>query len=354
MWCAPTYNMARHGWDPIRQAGQKITGAEVRLADRELWLPNGGRIMVRSTDRPESMRGHGLDFVVLDEAAFMKPTVWTEVVRPMLADRKGSGLFISTPNGIVNWMYDLWQQREQTPDPDWRLWRFPSSTNPFLDPAELEAARRDMGALAYAQEFEAEFVAATGRRIHSDWLRYFTIEDGGYLVDGQTIPAADCARFGIVDPAASTKKSADYTAVACCAVTPDRRLLVLEEWRGRIEGPEQVKVVLNLVAKWRLDWIGVEAVAYQRTLAQYLRRGTGLAVRDLKAATDREDRAQPLIIRMEHGDVFFQAGQEWLADLEHELLSWPYGVHDDQVDTLAYAAREAFVTSSVLSGPLGV
>lgn len=292
MWCAPTYNMARHGWDALRRVGVQIPGAELRLADRELRLPSGGRVLVRSTDRPETMRGHGLDLIVLDEAAWMKPQVWGEVLRPTLADRQGSALFISTPAGIANWLYDLWQKANEE---GWQRWQFPSHTNPNLDPAELEQMRREMTTAAYAQEILAEFIAGGGGKIDPDWFHYFTVEEIAgqtyYRAAGHLWPAQGCSRFAVVDPAASTKRSADWTAVACCAITPDHRLLLLEMWRGRIEGPDQVKTISRLVDKWRLNWVGVEAVAYQRTLAQYLRRGAGLPVRDLKASTDKEDRA---------------------------------------------------------------
>ena len=88
-WVAPTYPIAMEGWRPLRTMGHELPGAEVREADRELRVPGGGVIEVRSADNPQRLRGAGLDFVVLDEAAFMAQQAWTEALRPALSDRQG-------------------------------------------------------------------------------------------------------------------------------------------------------------------------------------------------------------------------------------------------------------------------
>ena len=70
-WVAPSYKTSEVGWRPLRRIGSKI-GAEIRKVDRMINLPNGGSVQVRSADDPQSLRGEGLDFVVMDENAFMK------------------------------------------------------------------------------------------------------------------------------------------------------------------------------------------------------------------------------------------------------------------------------------------
>ena len=61
-------------------------------------------------DNPDRLRGGGLDGVLLDEYADMKPAVWGEVIRPMLADRQGWATFIGTPKGRVG-LYDIWNNQ---------------------------------------------------------------------------------------------------------------------------------------------------------------------------------------------------------------------------------------------------
>ena len=67
-------------------------------------------------------------------------------------------------------------------------------------------------------------------------------------------------------------------------------------------------------------------------------RRDGLPVKELRADKDKVARSLPLEARMEHGTVWFPRDAAWLPDLQRELLSFPVGEHDDQVDALAYAA----------------
>src|SRR5207245_11053263 len=84
-------------------------GARCHTSEQELSikLANGSVIELRGADRPDSLRGVGLDFVVLDEFASMDPDTWPVVVRPMLADRRGRALFIGTPRSYDHF-YDLY------------------------------------------------------------------------------------------------------------------------------------------------------------------------------------------------------------------------------------------------------
>ena len=108
-WVAPSYKMARPGWRGIVRLTRQIPLAEVRRGDMMVALPSGGTVQVRSADDPQSLRGEGLDFCVLDECAFMREEAWSEALRPALSDRQGRAMFISTPKGR-NWFWRLWQR----------------------------------------------------------------------------------------------------------------------------------------------------------------------------------------------------------------------------------------------------
>jgi len=81
-WVAPTYKLAQEGWRPLRNLARRWPGVRVLEVDKEVDLPNGGLIQVRSADDPAALRGAGLDFVVIDEAAFLSEEAWTEALRP--------------------------------------------------------------------------------------------------------------------------------------------------------------------------------------------------------------------------------------------------------------------------------
>ena len=102
-WVAPTFAIARVGWRALENAAYSFPEEirpKVSLANMEVIFPNGGSISCKSADNPQRLRGEGLDFLVMDEAAFIKPDVWQEVLRPTLTERKGSALFIVRLNAL--------------------------------------------------------------------------------------------------------------------------------------------------------------------------------------------------------------------------------------------------------------
>jgi hypothetical protein len=139
----------------------KIPGAEIRRVDRQIFLPGGGEVSVRSADNPDSLRGEGLDFLVIDECAFVTEEAWTEALRPALSDRLGRAMFISTPKGR-NWYWRIWRRGQEESGSEWMSWRFPTSANPYIDPAEIEAARQMLPEATFRQEYLAEFIEDAG------------------------------------------------------------------------------------------------------------------------------------------------------------------------------------------------
>lgn len=341
-WVAPSYRLAGPGWRDLRKLSNQIPQAKVNRGNRSVELPGGGEVWVRTASNPDDLRGEGLNFAVLDEAAYMSEEAWREAIRPALADKQGRALFISTPAGMMNWMAELWNQHEH--DPAWGLHHLPSHANPYLAASELDEMRVDLGELLYRQEVLAEFVEMEGTLIRAAWFQYFralTVVEGDservmyQLADGTIVAADDCSRFITVDPALSTKDTADFTAMVAWAVTPAGKLLVEDVVRERLEAPDVIKRAEQLAMKWGATWIGFEAVAYQAALVQFARRA-GLPARPLKADRDKVTRALPLAARLEAGDVQLKAEAHWLEELERELLLFPNAPHDDQVDALAY------------------
>jgi len=160
-WVAPTYKVSEVGWRLIHRLAVQLPGVDIKRGDRTVTLPNGGEIAVRSADNPDSLRGEGLDFVVFDECAFIQEAAWSEAVRPALSDRKGKALFISTPKGR-NWFWQLWQRCVDAHDDEWEGWQLPTVDNPYIDPSEIEAARRGIPERIFQQEYLAMFLDDAG------------------------------------------------------------------------------------------------------------------------------------------------------------------------------------------------
>ena len=127
--------------------------------ESELWvmLINGARIRLFGADNAEALRGLFLDGIVLDEFADMRPKVWSEIIRPLLADRKGWCTFIGTPKGHNNF-WEIYKRGEQ--EPNWYVKVLRASQTGLLDADELADARKMMDENQYLQEFECDFESA--------------------------------------------------------------------------------------------------------------------------------------------------------------------------------------------------
>ena len=162
-YCAPTYRMAKDiAWKELKRLVPKVWIQSKNETDLRLELINGLTIELKGTENAMALRGRSLAGVVLDEAAFMDRDVWAEVIRPALADKQGWALFISTPDGTASWFYDMWCFCGEQEWDDWKRWSFTTIEGGNVAPEEVEAAREQLDARTFRQEFEASFENLTG------------------------------------------------------------------------------------------------------------------------------------------------------------------------------------------------
>jgi hypothetical protein len=165
-YIGPTYRQAKAtAWDFMQHYARPIPGITINQQELRVDYPNGGQVRIYGSDNENSLRGIYLDGVVLDEYGLQSPRVFSEVVRPALADRGGWALFIGTPNG-KNQFYDIVQQSKRG-DSDWFYAEYKASETGILSAEELNAARGVMTADEYAQEFECSFQASVRGAIYS-------------------------------------------------------------------------------------------------------------------------------------------------------------------------------------------
>lgn len=159
-YIAPQLNQAKDiAWSYLLEYTDCF-GSERKVNASELWveLPNNGaRIRIYGADNPDRLRGIYLDGAVLDEFGDMDPTVWTQVIRPALSDRKGWAVFIGTPKG-KNTFHTLWTLAAE--DAGWFRLNLKASETGLLDDSELTDAAKMMSVDEYAQEYECSFEAA--------------------------------------------------------------------------------------------------------------------------------------------------------------------------------------------------
>ena len=164
-YVAPTYRMAKDivYSDLVEKLRQHKWLKKVNNSDLTIHLKNNSIIQLRGSDNENSLRGVGLDFLILDEFSDIKSHARFEVLRPTLSDkhRKGHVLFCGTPRGFGNWSYDIFLKGKS--DPEWQSFQYTTIEGGQVSPQEIEQARSDLDERTFRQEYEASFEQYSGQ-----------------------------------------------------------------------------------------------------------------------------------------------------------------------------------------------
>jgi len=175
-YVAPSEKLAKRiVWRRLKKITRRLWAHKPSEQDLAIHLLNGSAIVVKGGFHPDSLRGEGLDFVVLDEAADLKPDLWTYSLRPSLADRQGRALFIGTPKGR-NHLFNYFELAQSHPD-DWAAFQFSTEEGGIVTKSELESAGRAMDANIFRQEFQAQFTAIGSYRAYLSFDRELNIRE---------------------------------------------------------------------------------------------------------------------------------------------------------------------------------
>lgn len=162
-WFAPTYKVLDDAWSEIKDRLGDVTTRKDET-DHLLEVMTGGIFEAWSLDKTEDAgRSRHYHRVVIDEAAMVPnlADVWQKAIRPTLADYRGDAFFFSTPRGR-NFFWEIWQRGQDPARQDWASWQFPTASNPYIHPDEIEAARLDLPERSFKQEWLAEFLEDPG------------------------------------------------------------------------------------------------------------------------------------------------------------------------------------------------
>lgn len=324
---APTFPLSREDGRVLKNiVPSELIKAELK-AEHKFVFVNDSEIELRSADNEAAMRGAGLNFVILDEAARIKEDGWN-ALRPALSDKRGIGIFISTPKG-KNWFYHLYTLGSQG-KADYESWHFPSSTNPYFPIEEWEEAKANYPADWFSQEYEANFLddlAAVFRGIRKSI--------GGELEE----PKPDKSYFAGIDLA----KYQDYTVITI--LDQDKHLCYFERF-NRLDWQVQKPRIINVLRKYNayglIDSTGVGDPICEELKSSYPQ---------LSGYKFTNESKQNLVVSLQ---VAFEQHQltfpeidvliDELEAFEYEMLpsgrfrfNAPQGYHDDCVISLALA-----------------
>lgn len=334
-WVAPTYpQIVSSGiWGYLKRscAGATLHKSEV---NRRIELVGGGSVTVRSADNEDSLRGPGLDGLVVDEASRISREIWHDALRPALADKGGWAMFLTTPNG-KNWFHKLFEGAANRPD--WQRWQLPTSNNPLVTPAELRAIETEIGPRAFAQEHLAQFTDFDGALFPA---AYF----------GDSIRAVHWPdRFELsvlaIDPAKGERKDdkSDFTAIVFVGLH-DGMLWISAEIE-RLTPMETVAATMRHFERFGPTAVAYESNGFQSTLSvlfdQHCRehRLPPLPLREIHNHESKTVRIQRLDPHLARGRMRFErcAGCDLLIE---QLQMFPdKRTHDDGADALELALR---------------
>ena len=345
-YVAPTQGQARDiMWQTLLDLAHPVV-SNAHINNLQIKLVNGATISLKGADRPETMRGVSLKFLVMDEYADMKPEVFEQILRPALADQKGAALFIGTPMGR-NHFYDLYKYAELEDDESYTAWHFTSYDNELLDPDEIDLAKKSMSSYAFRQEFMASFEARGSEMFKEEWVKFGEApEIGDYYI------SIDLAGFEDVSKKRTKNSKLDESAIAVVKVNENGWHLENIIY-GRWDLAETARKIFEVVRDYRPISVGIErGISKQAVMSPLMdlmkQRGRFFVVEELthgnRKKTDRIMWA--LQGRFENGQITLGQG-EWNSRFMDQLFQFPDPLtHDDLVDAFAYTDQLAKVAYS--------
>jgi len=334
-WVAPTYGLA---FDPWRAFKQRFRGAwdQKIEVDHHIDLKSGGAITVKTADYPDGLRGVGVDYVVIDEAAFIDEEVWTGCLRPALSDRQGTALFLSTPRGR-NWFYHAFERGRDNLNNEWQSWTFRTGDNPRIAQSDIDEARRTLPAHIFRQEYEASFLEDGGevfRSLNRAAIAPVVIspEPGHRYVMG-----IDFARY------------TDFTA--CVVIDQTNKAMVAIDRFHALAWNIQLPRIIALARRWGVESILAETNSMgDPNIEELMRQGLPIS-RFTTTAASKPPLIEGLVAAIENVDLTLLPDATLLSELStyryrnsrsgHTVYEAPSGLHDDTVIALALAWKLA-------------
>jgi len=349
---APTYDLADKVFREIELIVAKHLKhrlVTLKENERRIVLRNmaGGLSEIRgkSADNPVSLLGEGLDFLIVDEAARMKPSIWEGHLTQRLLDRRGWALLISTPRG-KGWFYELFM-RGKRGDPNVASWSAPSSSNPHLDKDLIEAERSRLPERVFRQEYGGEFIEGSGsvfRNVREcatgSWR-----EPQGKQFDVYYHAGLDLAKIE------------DFTVLA--VLNADRHVVAVDRFH-RIDWSQQVQRIVALTNRYHnavtlVDSTGAGEPIFETLRAEgcraraypFTQKSKAALIDNLSLLLEQKLIVLPRAELWPEGIDELEAFEFSVTETGTVRMSAPYGAHDDCVMALALAAWELRPTKPV-------
>lgn len=367
--------------DTLKEHGGKVFDYELSKSRQagESWGIEGHRGGINAAGVGGAITGKGARIAIIDDPVKNAEEANSEVIRENIWQWYQTTLLTRlTPDGriivvMTRWHEDdlvgrlLKKEKEDIANGEkikekWTIINMPAyaEANDILGRAEgetlwpefgftkevMEQKRLDVGSYTWSALYQQRPSAAGGtifKRIHFRYFREETLHNQQYFIVGEKrFKKLECWAFQTVDTANSEKTINDYFVVSTFYVTPFQDLLLYDVYRTHVTGPDQKPLMKEQNYRYRPRFQAIEDKTFGTNLIQEMKR-EGMTVRAIPVDKDKVTRSLPIAARYEVAKVYHREGAPWLTDLEDELLSFPRGKHDDQVDTLSIAGEVVHV-----------
>lgn len=399
--CYPSWFMGRAPWrstivasygdNLVEKAGQKnreriqnfagdLFGVEIKgdVAKKALWeLTGGGRF--KGTTMRGGATGEGCELMIIDDPVKNREEANSKTIQTRIWEEY-QDTFMTRPhqNCVIVLIMTRWTNNdlrgmieENEKNLKWlRLDLMAICENE--EEVEDDPLGREIGQALYPQMFDVDYFQPfrtnprtwwslykqrpqvdTGEYFQRNYFQYFEFDENFvYLHSERGIIKyllSSCRAFQTIDTAQKDKQQNDETAILTVAVTPDNDMLILDCYHGRLQVPEQEKMIDLYWNKWDCSFQAIEDKQSGIGIIQK-KENEGRPILKLPAKGDKIERATTSILFYANMKVYHLKGAEWLGYLETQLLEFPNGKHDDVVDTVSYAGIVIENKNSIVSG----
>ena len=322
-YVTPTYQLAKIFFDEILSNLPK----DIYTCNRSDLLINfesGGSIRFFTGERLDAMRGLKFHLVIIDEASYI-PNLqdgWNNSIRPTLTDYKGKAIFLSTPKGR-NFFYSLFMKHDE---PEWESFKFTTYDNPYIDPAEIDAAKASLPHAVFEQEYMANPMENAANPFGSQFINACTKELSNEI-----------PMYWGIDLA----KSVDWTVL----IGLDINGRVAKLFRFQKDWLQTKNFICSIIPKDKPIYIDSTGVgdAIVEELQRYFNAMNGFKY----TSTSKQQLMEGLASAIHKGEISFPEGHikdeleifEYLFTSTGVRYSAPAGFHDDCVNALALANK---------------
>lgn len=336
----------------------------------------GGGYVAAGVQGP--ITGRGAHVGIIDDPLKDRDSAESETIRQSIKDWYSSTFYtrLAPGAGVIlimtrwhdsdlgGWLLQCMKEAEQEAaetgewpeDADkWEVVRYPAIAThdePYRKAGEaLHPARYDLKALMKIKR----------TLIPRDWEALYqqnpTSADGDYFKKEyfrmyDSAPPLDTLRvYAAWDLAIGKKESNDYTCGIVVGVDRSNDIWVLHRYYGRFDAKELIEKFFECQETWKPTLQGIEHGQIEMTLEPFILKEmteSGRSLNYIKLKTrgnDKMTRARPIQGRMQQMRVHFPSGASWFQELQNEMLAFPSGKHDDQVDAMAWVGQMILMMS---------